>query len=218
MVEVVSENRELKGQLANMGTIVEELNRANRRVDELKSLLDNFENFFGVLYINLPDVFAREMTLDQKMTNLNSFIGNRKAELMEIRGSLPRAPANPTDHPVDEDLLGTAMRQLSSENANLKFRLDNVETHMAEPAADRVAAGAFNGGGIDDDTAERLERLERLVALQLAPQLDEDDDETTVQRVSPDGDATSTKKFALSESDTEILRDELNSVRSISSK
>ncbi len=217
MVEVVSENRELRERLGSMSTTMADLHRANERVQELERILTKFENFFGVLYTELPDVFAREMQIEKRMSRLNDFLGNREAELRALR-TPPTVAAKPGEFPIDEDLLGTAMRQLSSENSNLKFRLDSMETRMSEPAADRVAAGgSFNNGGSDDgETAERLERLERLMALQLAPQLDEEEDQNPVQRMSPGGATTSTR-LALSDSDTELLRDELNSVRSITS-
>ncbi|XP_033637335.1 uncharacterized protein LOC117298290 [Asterias rubens] len=217
MVEVVSENRELKERLGGMTTTMAELHTAHQRVQELERILKKFENFFGVLYSELPDVFAREITIEKRLSSLNEYIGNRESELVALR-TPPTVKAEPGENPVDEELLGAAMRQLSTENSNMKFRMESMERMMSEPSKDRLTSGgSFNGGAMDDETAERLERLERLVALQLAPQLDDDDeDQNPMQRMSPGG-ATSSSRLALSESDTEILRDELNSVRSLSS-
>ena len=218
MVEVVSENRELKERLGGMTTTMAELHTAHQRVQELERILKKFENFFGVLYSELPDVFAREITIEKRLSSLNEYIGNRESELVALRTPLT-VKAEPGENPVDEELLGAAMRQLSTENSNMKFRMESMERMMSEPSKDRLTSGgSFNGGAMDDETAERLERLERLVALQLAPQLDDDDeDQNPMQRMSPGG-ATSSSRLALSESDTEILRDELNSDRSLSTK
>ncbi|XP_022095077.1 uncharacterized protein LOC110981650 [Acanthaster planci] len=223
MLETKSENTRLKEEIQRMSGLMEELDAANGRVGELEWMLSKFENFFGVLYIEHPDFFAREMTVDKRLSALNEYIGNREAELMALRPNPPVVTADPAENPVDEELMGVVIEELSSENAKLKRRLDDMETRMVSVPGN-LPDGSRGGPAVtqpDEETRDRLTRLERLMALHFAPQLDEE-----YPGQNPDSDAggkrlvsggSTTQRVPLSESDTEILKEELDSIRSISS-
>lgn len=140
------------GTQEELTTVKELLQQSETKNQELMKMLSNYERFFGALYAETPEAFDPTEAVDVRMTKLNSYLGNREAELLSLRPAPPTIVSNAT---VNEDLLGTALYELEEQKSQLDRKVRNLEDRI-----DRIT------GQIPDHANARINRVETELALQ----------------------------------------------------
>lgn len=215
----------LQNDLHSITNKVAELDRISTNNRELTRLLTYFETFFGVLYREDSETFNPNVPVETRLSRMNTYIGNRDAELAGIRPK-PNVVVSPDTTGVSDEV-SNAVIQLGQENAQLAAQVttlaQDLESTNAEvkSAKSKAASGGYGGGSCTCNTEtidERILLLERTTALLVAPILEDNaatyNDGTAASRKA--GSRAGTEIDLMSEGDVDILRESLFESRAVS--
>lgn len=142
-------------QLATQEELVsvqELLRQCEARNQEMMVMLSKFERFFGSLYAESPDAFDPTAAVDVRMSKLNSYLGNREAELLALR---PAPTTIVDDETVNQELLGNALYEMEEQRSNFDKKLRKLEDRLAR-ATRRDANNPVHQAGQDQSQEEHM--------------------------------------------------------------